>query len=124
MTLSGLFSAHIEWSGCRTDLPPAERRNFARWVARVHPEIAAPYRSEPARFRLLCEEVRRGVMPMSRRGVGQRVLERHASALVGRYLAEPEETRGTFAVFLERIVAACATERALMRFLRMIPHAQ
>lgn len=115
-SLRELVAAHIEWLGCRKSLQGSERRKFERWVARVHPEFLQGM--APVLFRQQCLEVRRGTALPKRGGIGPATLERHAAELLDRYLTLPEDERGTFSSFLERVVAKCRTPRELRRFLK------
>jgi len=117
-SLGDFFAAHIEWLGVRSSLIPAERRTFARWVVRAHPELAKPYLSQPAEFRLICQEVHRGGKAPVPNGVGEKTLHRHAEALMRRYLSLPEAGRGRFREFLNDVLKQCPTERSLKRFLQ------
>jgi hypothetical protein len=117
-SLADFFAAHIEWLGARLNLVPAERRTFARWVVRAHPELAKPYLSQPAEFRLVCREVHRGGKASVPNGVGEKTLRRYAEALMRRYLSLPEAERGRFREFLNDVLKQCPTERSLKRFLQ------
>lgn len=113
-----MYAACVEWRSVRSTLRAGERRSFPRWVLRAHSEIAAQFRSEPARFRLMCREVERGTKLPKRPGIGQRTLEQYTSALAARWLALPDGERGTFPAFLERVLAGHPTPRALERYVR------
>lgn len=116
--LQRFYAACVEWRGCRSSLPPRERRSFPRWVLRAHPEIAQYFRDEPARFRTTCREVERGMQLPRRPGIGQRTLEQHLPVLAQRWLMLPDGERGTFSAFLERVLVAYPTPRALERYVR------
>lgn len=116
--LPALYAARAEWFAGHSTLPPRERRSFPRWVLRAHPEIAEHFRDELARFRTTCREVERGMQLPRRAGIGQRTLERHLPTLAQRWLALPESGRGTFLVFLERVLAEHPTPRSLERYIR------
>lgn len=113
----GLHAAYVEWLGCRAGLKSSERRTFARWVVRAHPELAEPYRSRAAEFRLMCLEIQRGGRAPAQNGIGDATLRRYAPALTERYLLQPEPERGTFQDFVNAVLQQCRTERALKRFL-------
>jgi hypothetical protein len=114
-TLEALFAAKVEWLGLRKKLAGPERRSFARWIAAAKPDLAQEFAGHPAYFNLQCREIRRSGQPT--RGLGQRTLERHATAIANKYLALTEDARGTFASFLERIARECANEAQLKLFL-------
>lgn len=120
-TLVNFFAAHVEWLGLKPGLKPTERRSFARWLIRSHPELVGPYRSEPALFRLTCQEVQRGGRLPTPSGIGEAILRRHAEALSRRFLSLPLAKRGTFQDFLNDILRQHPNERALKRFLASEP---
>ena len=115
--LADFFVLHMEWLGLRSGLIPRERRSFARWVVRTHPEVATPYSAEPAAFRLTCAEIQRGGRTPAHVGIGDVALRRNAQALARVYLLRPTSERGTFRDFLNGVLERCRTPRALKRFL-------
>ena len=117
LAITNLYPTYIEWLGTRPSLKGRERKEFARWVVRAHPELAEPYRLRPAEFRLMCLEIQRGGRSPVPTGIGDVTLRRYASALTQRYLLRPEPERGTFQDFLNAVLQQCQTERALKRFL-------
>lgn len=117
LSIINLYPIYIEWLGARPSLKRRERREFARWIIRVHPELAEPYRLRPAEFRLMCQEIQRGGRAAAQNGIGDATLRRYAPALTKLYLLQPEPERGTFQDFLNAVLQECRTERALKRFL-------
>lgn len=115
MTLLDLHSAHLEWQAVRKQLVSGERRDFVRWLVRAHPEVAAPYRGQPALLRQQCNEVWRGNVFPKVRGIGDETLKRHLPALYVKHRSQ--EDQGTFLDFLNKVLAGCPTERALLRYL-------
>lgn len=110
-----LFAALIEWRAARPKLAGSEKREFARWLLRIHPEIAAEFKGEPAQFRLTCRELQRGSALPNTRGIGEATLRRYAPALVRKYLSLQQ--RGTFLDFLNGVLERCQTEVALRLYL-------
>lgn len=115
MTLLDLHSSHLEWQALRKQLLNADRRDFVRWLVRVHPEVAAPYRGQPALLRQQCNELRRGNVLPKVRGIGDETLKRHLPALYAKHRSQKDP--GKFLDFLNRVLAECPTERALLRYL-------
>jgi hypothetical protein len=115
--LADFYTAHLEWLGLRASLVREEKRAFALWATRTHPELIAPYRAEPASFRLMCQEVQRGGRMPFPKGIGEATLRRYAGDLMRHYRSLPEEGREKFQDFVNRILEECPTERALRRFL-------
>lgn len=112
------YLAHIEWLGQRRSLTVGERREFVRWLCRVHPELTESFRGQPGLLRAQCKEVARGgqVSPIQR-GLSMVTLKRYAEALTARYLTITAVPRSTFSQFLQNVISECPTEDALKRFL-------
>lgn len=65
--LNALYTALREWRDVRKTLQSQEKQHFHRWVCRVHPELYAPYRDQPALFRQMCRDmaVRKSIPPVA-----------------------------------------------------------
>ena len=119
MHLDRLLAATVEWQGMRSTLKGRERDKLAAWLARCYPDIVESAAHEPALLWQMCKEVLRSTTTHSQhRSLSMAVLKRHAAALTRHYLALPTERQGTFQAFLERVLAECATEAALICFLQ------
>lgn len=113
---SRLREAYLKWRGLRQALAGMQRREFHRWATATYPEFREVARQDARLFLGYCQELVRNSSVDTPNRVSNGVLMRHVVPFVNFFL-ETNDPR-SLETFFDEVRARCATERALLRYLR------
>lgn len=113
---SKLRAAYLKWKGLRQTLTGVQRREFHRWATTTYPEFREVARQDARLFLGYCQELVRNSSVDTPDRVSDGLLMRHIVPLAQLFVEVKD--RRSLEAFFDEVRSRCATERALLRYLR------